>query len=68
MNDKRDTGEGGEGGEVVDLARAGERARRLKQDRAADELATRFHRAMGWKGTPDKPAGKKRKAKRPKKR
>lgn len=65
MNDQRDTGDGGE---VVDLARAAERARRLKQDRAADELATRFHRAMGWKGTPDKPPGKKRKAKRPKKR
>ncbi len=35
---------------------------------ALDIAATQFHRAMGWKGTPDKPGGKKGKGARGKKK
>ena len=55
-----------EQGEVLDLSRAGEQARRRRQDQAAQELATRFHRAMGWKGAPDQPKGRKSKPRKKK--
>lgn len=66
MNDKR---EPDAGAEVLDMDKSRDRVQRLRQERAAAELATRFHRAMGWKGTPDAPGGKAgKKGKRSKKR
>lgn len=49
---------GSDDADVVRLDRVGEKVKRKRADERAAELATRFHRAMGWKGTPDKPGGK----------
>lgn len=49
-----------EDAEVVRLdERTRDKLQRKRQDERADALATQFHRAMGWKGTPDKPVGRK---------
>lgn len=66
MSDSRDTEHGAE---VLDLGKSRDRAQRARQDRAASELAARFHQAMGWKGRPDAPGGTPgKKGKRKKKR
>lgn len=50
---------------IVDLERSRDRLQGRRQDRAAAELAARFHDAMGWKGKPaTKSAGKKSKRKK----
>lgn len=55
------------GNDVVRLDRVKDKLVRKRQDAQAAELAAQFHRAMGWKGKPDTPGGKKskRKKKRP---
>ncbi|MFZ5755701.1 MAG: hypothetical protein ACOY3X_02235 [Pseudomonadota bacterium] len=46
--------------EVVDLVRSREALETRRQERAEAELASRFHDAMGWKGTADRSGGKKK--------
>lgn len=68
MSSDKDSGKPGSGdGEIVHLGRVAEKVKRRRADKRAEELATRFHRAMGWKGTPDKPE-KNSKGKRSKKK
>lgn len=51
--------------DVIRLARVRDKVSARRKDKAADELATRFHDAMGWKDKPPrKSATKKGKRKR----
>lgn len=61
MSDKDDA-------DVVRLDRVRDKVKHKQQDERAAALATQFHRAMGWKDTPDKPGGKKGKGARGKKK
>ena len=57
--DKKDASrDAGDEPAVVRIDRVSEKVKRRRADEREAELATRFHRAMGWKGLPDKPGGK----------
>lgn len=50
--------------DVVRLDRVRDKLQRRRQDAQADALAAQFHKAMGWKGKPDKPGGKNKRGKK----
>ena len=62
MSDQDNTGNNNE--DVVRLDRVRDKLQRRRQDAQAEALAAQFHKAMGWKGKPDAPGGKRKRGKK----